>query len=297
MNFRNSILLTAILVLVVVATHGETKASDELILVPWSEIRAEIATYLCVKVDSHPDGTIGSWIEHTGYERCTPGNATPALARAVKKTLKMNFALLVGVQPRQVGLKFQDTLPIDVQTRNLQEAYFGCDLFLRPLLRSLAKELASQGLACPDLPALEPRPVRTVLWAEFARYLSVYAWPDEVYTPTDSLGRPTGKPISTYHICSGLNGIDDAIADPDEFLVYVACTIAMFNPDFEKLASTYFKKLRTDSALHAMTGNSERTKYLREQLPARLAADRKLREVAMKRVKKYAEDLAIRFES
>lgn len=296
MRISSIVMIIAAVAMLVVAASGDVWAREKLIPVSWSEVRAEIATHICVHVDSLPNGWTSRWSQYSGNERCTGPTGSAALARAVEKTLRKNDELVTPVELRLVGFEISASIPQDVQSKNLQDAYLANDVVLRPLLRSLPKELASQGLICPDLPALPPRPIRTVPWAEFARYLSVYVWPDTLPNPTDTNGKSLEKTTWSFHVCTGINGIDDAITDPDEYLVYVACAIAMHNEDFMSLGVRHFNEEGKSPEFKELTAVNERMEHLRRTVPARLATDPKLKEIALKRIKKHPEDLAIQFE-
>jgi hypothetical protein len=296
MNSCRITLATVFAAYLVIAAICDIRASDKLIPVSWSEVRTEIAAHICVHVDSLPNGWTSRWSQYTVNERCTGPTGSAALVRAVEKTLRKNAELVIPVEMRLVGFVISGTIPQEIQSKSLQNAYLTNDVVLRPLLRSLPKELASQGLICPDLPILPPRPIRTVRWSEFARYLSAYIWPDTFPNPPDSNGQSLRKTTWCYHVCTGINGIDDAIVKPDEYLVYVACAIAMHNEDFMSLGERHFNEEGKSHEFKTLTDVSERTEYLRRTVPARVAADPKLKEIALKRIKKHPEDLAIRFE-
>jgi len=287
------------LAMAVIAATVCCKKVDERNLEPvsWTDIRAEIANYICVVVDTLPDGSVGHWFKHGCDERCVDEATTTRLDRAVKKALDKAKPLLIGIKQEYVGFTYDSSIPIEESNIVLQEAYLSSDIFLRPILTRLRKALATQGLVCHDLPVLEGRPLRTVAWEELASYITAYAWPDEVHTPRDENGNPTGKTKYTFHICIGLNGISEMIPSPDKYLTYVGFTFAMNTAEFRELAYEHFKDILEEEEFKRLTDDDAQTQYLRAQLPQRLAHDKRLFPAICEFLTGYLDDLHVRLDA
>jgi hypothetical protein len=264
--------------------------------VAWVDVRAEIAKYICVEVNTYPDGTVGYWFKHGTSGRCVDEQTSTPLAQAVETALEKARPLLIGIMPEYTGFVYDDSLPIEVSNAALQEAYLSYDMFLRPILHELPNALAKRCLTCLDQPAREQRPIRSLAWNDFKVYLSAYAWPDEVRPETDEDGNPTGKTVYSYHVCIGLNGVAEMIQEPDQQWVYVAYSIAINSRKFMDLASDHFGEIVKDESLRQLNTDSAKTQYLRQQLPERLAADKKLLPIACRFLEEHFDDLRIELD-
>ncbi|MEW5995470.1 MAG: hypothetical protein AB1744_13890 [Candidatus Zixiibacteriota bacterium] len=201
MKLNYAVFVSLAIVAIVAASCRNEVDESNLRPVTWAEVRAEIADYIGIVVDTFPDGGTAYWLKHGADNKCVDEPTTTRLERAVKTTLEKAKPLLIGIQPDYVGFTYDSTVPIEELNKRLQEAYLSSDIFLRPILSRLTDVLARQRLACHDLPVLEQRPLRSIAWKEFAPYLTAYAWPDEVRPLQDENGNPTGKRRYTFHIC------------------------------------------------------------------------------------------------
>jgi hypothetical protein len=211
---------------------------DDKILKPvsWSEVRREIADYICIKYDTL-EGSSGAYsYNHGTYGKCSGEKASTLLEKAVEKALDEARPFLIGILPSYVGYTYDKEMSVGKRDTLLQEAYLSSDMFLHPVLTRLPDALRKQGLICHDLPTLKQRPVRTLTWKEFAPYLTAYAWPDKVRPQLDDNGDTTGKKMYSFHICAGINGIEEIIDNPDDYLAYVGFTIAFGSSKFKDLA-------------------------------------------------------------
>lgn len=269
---------------------------ENLEVVPWANVRAEIANYICVEVDTYPDGIIGHSFNHGTREPCVDARESTALARVVETVLKKARPLLLGIMAEHTGFVYDDSLPADTTNALLQEAFLSSEMFLRPILSELPRALAKNCLRCLDLPEFEQRPKRRVAWDEFKVYLSAYAWPDEVRDETNEDGDPTGKTLYSYHICVGLNGIADMIPDPDQKLAYVAYSIAINSDQFGRLARDHWREILRDENFNSLDTYSAKTAHQRQELPKRLAADKKLLLIACRFLKRYSDDFSMEID-
>jgi len=264
--------------------------------VAWADVRTEIAKFICVETYPHSDGIVGYGFNYGTRERCVDTQPSTPLSRAVESALEEARPLLFGILPEYTGFVLDDTMPIDSSNAALQEAFLSSEMFLRPILHKLPKALAKKCLTCLDLPVLEQQPIRSVAWNDFKVYLSAYAWPDEVRPEIDEDGNPTGKTTYSYHVCTGINGIDEMFAGPDVQLVYVASSIAINSREFMDLASDHFGEIVKDESLKQLNTDSAKTQHLRQQLPARLAADKELLPIACSFLEEHFDDLRIELD-
>lgn len=272
------------------------QGASNLDVVPWVDVRAEIAKYICVEVNTYLDETVGYWFKRGTSGRCVNEQTSTPLAKAVETALENAQPLLLGILPEYTGFVYDDSLPIEVSNAAMQEAYLSSEMFLRPILHQLPNALAKKCLTCLDQPVLEQQPKRSVAWSDLKPYLSVYAWPDEVRAETDEDGNPTGKTVYSYHVCIGLNGVAEMIEEPDQQLVYVAYSIAINCREFKELASDHFGRILKDESLKQLNTDSAKTEYLRQQLPARLAADKELLPIACSFLEEHFDDLRIELD-
>lgn len=272
------------------------QGAENLEVVRWADVRAEIARYICVEVNTYPDGNVGHSFNHGTREPCVDAQESTPLARAVETALEKARPLLIGITPEFTEFVYDDSLPTDTMNALLQEVFLSNEMFLRPILNKLPRALAKNCLRCLDQPVLEKQAIRSVAWDDLKVYLSAYAWPDEVRDETDEDGNPTGKTLYSYHICVGLNGTADMIPNPDQQLAYVAYSIAINSDRFGELASDHWGKILTDEDFKNLDTYSAKTDHQRQELPKRLAADKRLLPIACRFLKEHFDDLGIELD-
>lgn len=272
------------------------QGAENLEAVPWADVRAEIVKYICVEVNTYPGGKVGYSFNHGTREPCVADLESTPLARAVETALENAQPLLLGIMVEYTGFVYDDSLPTDTTNSLLQESYLSSEIFLRPILNRLPRSLAKNCLRCLDLPVFEQKPIRTVAWSDFKAYLSAYAWPDPVRAQVDDDGTPTGKTEYACHVCVGINGVAEMFEEPDQMLSYIAGSIASNGRDFKELAFDQWRRVLKNDSLKLLETYSAKTQYLRQQVPERVAADKKLLPIACRFLEEHSDVLRIELD-
>jgi hypothetical protein len=166
------------------------------------------------------------------------------------------------------------------------------DRIVGVLMTHLLPALEAEGLRCVDCPApFVPTP-RTVDWATFAPYLAAYVWPERVVTPRDESGKQTGEPKYSMKICAGANGTGD-LAEPDSGLVELGFLAAGYTDAVFERAPVLFKEIRTEAAFKRLRDDDARTRWLRDQVGPRLAAEAEIRAAVCETVERFRPETGI----
>jgi hypothetical protein len=178
--------------------------------------------------------------------------------------------------------------------RAAREAYL-YERFIGVLMVHLAPALEAESITCTDCPAPHQPEARTVHWDTFAAYVGAHAWPDPVVTPRDDRGRPTGEPKYSMHVCVGINGIEE-IPQPDPALRELGFLAAFHTELFLDRAPKLYAEIRKEPAFLRLKSDDERTRWLRDQLGPRLAADPEIRQAICETTQRLRPETGITLE-
>jgi hypothetical protein len=259
--------------------------------VSWSVLRDEIGSTICVR---RYEDEVEDPVEIPVYgDREACGRASPSTA--IERSIAAAF-----VEAQPILLSFVDEeraafraleLPPDVRDPSVRDAFL-TDAFLAVLLPRLHEALARQGLRCSDCPVLERAPRRVLEWSEVVPYVFAHVWPDDVVTPRDDDGRPTGEPRVTGHICGAINGLS-RISQPDPQLVRAGFLAAIHTPSVLEHAPTVLEALTTDPEFQVQDDDDARTEYLRAHLGPRLLETPNLRADICETLRTFEPDTGV----
>ncbi len=268
--------------------------ADTTIAVPWSDVREAMTRVICVVTQTAPDGKEYRYVAGGEREAC----GAPAAATATDRAVDATFAaapILFGALRADVDGALAPGLTATERHARAVGAYLGHEPFLRAFLPRLQAALAAEGARCTDAPAFAPVRPRTVTWDEFAPYVAAYVWPDEVRRAKGAAPGEQGEVRYSFHVCSGLNGIDRLPA-PDPVLVRAAFVSVLGNGPFMQAASRHFSATLGAPEFGVLTDDAARTAYLRDHVGPATAADPEVRAAVCTGLLPVAADLGVQLE-
>jgi hypothetical protein len=268
-----------------------TDGSGTIGSVSWSILRDEIGSTICVR-RYEDEGE--EPVDITVYgDRVACGRASPSTA--VERSIAAAF-----VEAQPILLSFVDEeraafraleLPPEVRDASVRDAFL-TDAFLAVLMPRVHEALDREGLRCNDCPAFEQPPSRVLTWAELVPYFFAHVWADDVVTPRDADGRPTGEARVSGHICGAVNGVS-RLPHPEPQLVRAGFLAAIHTESVLKHASSVLEELTTDPEFRAQQADDARTDYVRAHLGPRLLKKPNVRADICETLERFEADTGV----
>jgi hypothetical protein len=262
--------------------------------VAWVDVRIAIGESIC-SVSAERAGRTFVLVSTGERAPCGTPAASTALGRAADAAWLAAGPVLVNLSVGGTPIEVEETDDHDLaaRTAKAREDFLSDPDFLRSFLPRLRKSLAAEGLTCGDCPTPPALAERRVTWDEFSRYLQAYVWPDAVRTPVGPDGKPAGRPKTSFHVCSGLNGVAELEnADPQ---LTQAAFLAVWNAQpIRELAGQAMMAALGSAEYQALADDAARTAHLRKTVPAETFARTEARQAICEALAGIYDDVAIR---
>lgn len=247
--------------------------------VEWSEVRHALQLWICRSDHGQ--------VELAAVSACGDvASARASVQQAARTALSEMRPLLENlIVVAKIGAEESETRKPALRGEGPGSVILSNPLFLAVLLPRLQKQLALEGLQCPDCPLPIFVSERRISWGEFAQYVTQFIFVEA--RAADEQGRPLAEPEYSFHICSTLSEID---APPpfDALLGSLGLVVALELK--EVVADALGAVLEGDPGVRATTPTSA---DLTRQVLARVRADHRAIATACNVFAQYADETQV----